>query len=160
MVYEVSLRDLPDQRIISVRDRVARSVLPVFIIRSLDDLRGHLRLLGVGAVAGPFVIYHAFGPDEVDAEVCVPVAGDVIAVGRISTRLLPGSTVARTVHFGPYEELGSAYAALIRWIGPRGFDACGPVRERYAEGPSGEALPAAYRTVIDLPVTRAAVPAR
>jgi effector-binding domain-containing protein len=159
MVYEVSLRDMPDQRIISVRGRVVRPALPVFIIRSLDDVRHHLRLLGVGAIAGPFVIYHRFGPNLVDAEVCVPVAGDILAVGRFATRLLPGATVARTVHVGPYEELGAAYAALIRWIGPRGFDAAGPVRERYVEGPGGEALPADYRTVIDLPVARAAVPA-
>ena len=158
MAYEVSLHDLLDQRIISVRGRVERPALPVFIGRSLEDLRANLHLLGVGAVAGPFVIYHTFGPNSVDAEVCVPVAGDIVAAGRIATRLLPGSTVARTMHVGPYEELGAAYAALIRWIGPRGFEAAGPVRERYLEGP-GVALPADYRTVIDLPVTRVAVAA-
>ena len=114
---------------------------------------------GSVSVAGPFVIYHTFGPNLVDAEVCVPVAGDILCVGRLATRLLPGVTVARTVHVGPYEELGAAYAALIRWIGPRGFEAAGPVRERYVEGPGREALPADYRTVIDLPVARAAVAA-
>ena len=157
MDYEVSLRDVPDQRIISVRERVERGALPAVITRSLAELRRHLRLLGVGAVAGPFVIYHSFGPNEIDAEVCVPVAGDVLAFGRIATRLLPRATVARTVHIGPYEELGAAYAELIRWIGPRGFEAAGPVRERYVEGPSGKTRPAGYRTVIDLPVAPAAV---
>ena len=157
MVYDISMHELPVQRILSIRETVARGDVPAFITSSFADLRSHLRLLGVRAVAGPFVIYHVFGPTEVDAEACVPVAGDVVAVGRITTRLLPATTVARTVHIGPYEELGSAYAALITWVGRHGLDAIGPVRERYIDGPGSDALPADYRTVVDLPIALVAV---
>lgn len=157
MVYDVSTHQLFAQRILSIREPVAHDGVPDFISRSYADLHRHLRLLGVRAMAGPFVIYHGLGPFEVDAEACVPIAGDLVAVGRISARLLPATTVARTVHIGPYEELGAAYAALMTWVGRRGLEAVGPFRERYIDGPGGDALPADYRTVVDLPIAPVAV---
>jgi effector-binding domain-containing protein len=156
MVYEISMDEIPAQRIMSIRGSVARGDVPDFIDRSFADLRSHLRLLGVRAVAGPFVIYHVLGT-SVDTEACVPVAGDILAVGRISTRSLPATTVARTVHVGPHEELRAAYAALVTWMGQRGYEAVGPVRERYIDGPGGSTRPADYRTVVELPIAAVAV---
>jgi hypothetical protein len=56
MVYEISMHEIPAQRIMSIRGSVPRGDVPDFIDRSFADLRSHLRLLGVRAVAGSFVI--------------------------------------------------------------------------------------------------------
>ncbi len=160
MTYDISRREVPDQPIVSIRDRVTPSEMPAFIGRSFGELFGHLRLLGVEPRGEPFVIYHAFGPDEIDAEVCLPIIGDVVATGRITARVLPGATVAETLHVGPYDELATAYGALVIWIGQNGFEAVGPVRERYLNEPGPDVPPAAYRTIIEMPIAEAAVMAR
>ncbi len=157
MRYDIETRELPEQTIISVREEVPPADLPAFIGRSFGDLFGHVRLLSITVAGEPFAIYHAFGADAIDAEIGLPVAGHVEATGRITTRELPAMTVAETLHVGPYEELGGAYAALEAWIGDHGFEAVGPVRERYLAGPGTGVAPAAYRTMVALPIARVPV---
>jgi effector-binding domain-containing protein len=156
--YQIVTRDLAQQSIISIRDRHRQSELPAFLGWAFGDLFSHLKVLGVEPAGPPFVIYHAFGPDDIDAEVCVPVSQPVTASGRSESRVLPAMTVARTLHVGPYEALGSAYAAVNDWTAIHGFEAAGPMRERYLNGPGEAASPADYRTEIEIPIVRAALP--
>jgi effector-binding domain-containing protein len=161
MDYIVGARELEPQPIVSIRARRASGDVARFLARSLSELFGRLRLLGVTPAGPPFVIYHEFGPAGVDAEVCVPVARIVSAVGRVRARVVPAGTVASTLHLGRYEQLGAAYAALMQWVHDSGFEAAGPIRERYLTGPGDEVAPAAYRTEVDVPIETApiAVPA-
>ena len=161
MDYAIATRELAPQPIVSLRDRRAAADLPAFLGHAFGELFGRLGLLGVTPAGEPFVIYHEFGPDGIDAEVCVPVAEFVSATGRIQTRVLPAVTVARTLHVGPYEELGAAYAALTAWVGDHGYEAAGPTQERYLNGPGGAGepvWPAEYRTEVEIPILPRAVP--
>lgn len=161
MTYDISVREAPDQPILSIRRRLAEAALPDFIGHAFGELYDHLRLLAVEAFGGePFVVYHDFGPQGIDAEVCVPLSGGVKASGAITARVLPGGTVATTLHVGPYDELAGAYAAVTAWIAQNGFEVAGPVRERYLNGPADDVPPTAYRTVIEMPVAAVAVAAR
>jgi effector-binding domain-containing protein len=108
----------------------------------------------------PFVIYHEFGADAIDAEVCVPIRAVIDAAGRIGSRVLPGMTVARTVHVGPYEDLGSAYAAVTEWASDHGAEVAGPFQERYLNGPGDGVAPSEYRTAVELPIVPLAVAAQ
>ncbi|OGO55450.1 MAG: hypothetical protein A2Z32_05960 [Chloroflexi bacterium RBG_16_69_14] len=160
MAYEISRREVPDQPIVSIRERMAAADLPAFCGRSFGELYGHLQLLGVPPTGEPFVLYHAFGPDDIDAEACVPFTGDITASGRITARVLPAATVVETLHIGPYDELPNAYAALSGWIAQNGLEPVWPVRERYLNEPGPDVPPTAYRTVIAMPIAEVAVPAR
>lgn len=157
MTYDIETRELPEQTILSIRDLVPPVGLPTFIGRSFEDLFGHIRLLSVAVTGEPFAIYHSFGADAIDAEIGLPVADGVIATGRISTRVLPATTVAETVHAGPYEGLTDAYTALTTWVADQGFEAIGPVRERYLDGPGTGVAPSAYRTIVAIPIALAPV---
>jgi len=161
MDYVIATRELAPQSICSIRDRHAASDLPGFLSGAFGELFGRLELLGVPPAGHPFVIYHAFGPVDIDAEVCVPTAAAVSATGRIQSRELPAMTVARTLHVGPYEELGAAYRALTEWINHHGLESAGPVQERYLNGPGDRVTPAEYRTEIEIPIvpTAVAIPA-
>lgn len=83
-----------------------------------------------------------YGPDE---------AG--LAIKRI-----PAMTVATTVHQGPYDEVGEAYARLRGWIADQGFEVVGPPMEAYLNDP-GETRPEEYLTEVMIPVHERAVPA-
>jgi effector-binding domain-containing protein len=60
-------------------------------------------------------------------------------------------TVATTVHQGPYDEVGDAYARLRAWIGEQGLAVVGPPMEAYLNDP-GETKPEAYLTEVMIPV--------
>ena len=152
MTYLIATHDIDQQAVVSIRDQRAEQGIPGFLAESFRVLFARLRLLGVDAAGPPFVIYHEFGPDGVDAEVCVPVVEAISANGKVQSRVLPAATVARTLHIGPYEELGSAYAELTDWILDHGFETAGPVHERYLNGPGDVASPADYRTEIEMPI--------
>lgn len=76
-----------------------------------------------------------YGPDE---------AG--LAIKRI-----PAMTVATTVHQGPYDEVGEAYARLRAWVAGQGLEIVGPPMEAYLNDP-GQARPQEYLTEVMIPV--------
>lgn len=155
MEDEISITEIEEQRIVSIRGRFEQRTIPEFLGKAFGEVFGRLGLLGVSPAGPPFVIYHQFGPQEVDAEVCVPVSGPVEACGRIRARIIPAMTVARTLHVGPYEELGGAYIALDAWIERGGLEAVGPLQERYLNRPGDEVMPADYQTEIEIPILAA-----
>lgn len=157
MTYDITPREVPDQPIVSIREHVAQSAMPAFIGRSFAELYRHLGAQGVAPVGEPFVIYHAFGPDAIDAEVCVSIAGDIATSERIEARVLPATTVAETLHVGPYDALGNAYSALDDWVATHGMETAGPVRERYLNAPGPDVPPEALRTIIQMPIAKSAV---
>ena len=160
MSYEISVRDVPDQWMVSSRRQLTLPEIPVFIGESYGRIFGLLGRLGVEASAVPFVIYHHFGPGRIDAEACVPIAKKITPGEGLKVRKLHAASVAWTLHVGPYEALGSAYEALNEWIGDHGREPAGPVRERYLNGPAEGVWPGDYLTEIEMPVSevRAAVP--
>ena len=160
MTYDIASREVPDQPIVSIRERHPLSELPAFIGRSFGEIYQHLALLGAVPSGEPFIIYHSFGPDDLDVEACAPIAREVVATGRISARVLSATTVAETLHVGPYEALGEAYGALTGWIAQNGYEVAGPVRETYLNEPGPGVPPEAYRTRIAMPIAMAAVAAR
>jgi effector-binding domain-containing protein len=157
MEYVIATRELGPQDVFSIRDRIPTADIPTFLQGAFAELFGRLGLLGIPPLGAPFVVYHDFGSAEIDAEVCVPIARPASAHGRIGSRQLPAVTVARTLHVGPYEDLGAAYGALTDWIERKGLTAAGPLQERYLNGPGEAATPAEYRTEVEIPILPATV---
>jgi effector-binding domain-containing protein len=157
MTYTFEIHRLPETAIIAIRERVDEAAFPAFLGVAFPELFEHVGRHGVIATGHPFVIYHAFGPDGIDAEVCVPVAGPAPIGTRIRAHVLPATTVVRTLHIGPYDELSGAYDALHHWVADHGYAAAGPHRERYLTGPDLKVPPAEYRTEVDLPIIAVAV---
>lgn len=153
MTYGFAIHRIPEMPIISIREQVDEVGFPAFLARAFPELFTHVGQHGVIATGHPFVIYHAFGPDRIDAEVCVPVAGPALVDDRIKAHVLPETMVVRTLHVGPYDELGRAYQALGEWAADHGYAPAGPHREHYLTGPDLEVPPSEYRTEIDMPIT-------
>jgi effector-binding domain-containing protein len=152
MDYRFTIHEIDPQPIVSIRERHAMADMPAFLGQSFGSLFTRLGQLGIPAAGPPFVIYHAFGPELIDAEVCVPVDEVIAGPDDVTSRELPAATVVRTLHVGPYEKLGTAYEALTDWIAIHGTEASGPVRERYLNGPGDGAAPSDYRTEVEMPV--------
>jgi effector-binding domain-containing protein len=159
MSYTVATHHVGPQAIVSIRGRRPLDDLPVFIKAAIPELLGRLRLLGISPSGPPFVVYHEFGADGIDAEVSVPTDQPVAVSGRMKSRMLPAMTVARTLHVGPYERVGAAYAAVSTWIRNHGFEVAGPISERYLSGPGDRVASTEYQTEIEMPIVPVVVAA-
>lgn len=147
--YDVVLKDIPVQRVASIRQIVANyaAIGPLY-----EELYGYLARHNAG---GPCAaIYHDEGYKEhdVDAEAVVYLSTPVPESERVRVYELPGGSVASVIHHGPYEQLNQAYAALMQWISAQGYTVVASPRELYlqmGDNPSG------HVTEIQFPVARA-----
>jgi effector-binding domain-containing protein len=158
MGYEVITRNVPDQHIVSLRGRTTRDQLSAYVGTAFGQLYQRLGEAGIAPNGEALAIYHAWGPDGIDVEMCVPMDPDGSLAGDFVERILPAATVAQTLHVGSYDGLKDAYEAVDAWIGKHGFAAAGPSRERYIIGPARDMPEADYWTLVETPVERALVP--
>lgn len=151
----ISTRSIPEQPVLAIRQAVPPALFQSFLGGAFSELYQCLATGGVEPEGPPIAQYHAFGPEVIDVEVCLPVPSGTIGTGRITSAVLPAATVATVVHLGAYESEGAAYADLERWIEAHGFAHDGPPRERYLVGPDADVEPAEYRTQIEMPIIAA-----
>lgn len=105
--------------------------------------------------AGRWFTHHLrMTPDTFDFELGVPVTAPVAAAGRVTTGQLPAATVARTIYYGPYEGLASAWPQLDAWIVAQGRTPAPSLWETYLTDPSSSPDPATWRTELTRPLTK------
>lgn len=118
------------------------------------ELMAALEAQGVVAT-GPWFSHHLkMHPDIFDFEIGVPVAAPVAASGRVRPGQLPATTVARTVYYGAYEGLGSAWSEFMTWIEAQGHTPAADLWECYVAGPESGSDPAGWRTELNRPLRR------
>jgi effector-binding domain-containing protein len=104
------------------------SEYPVLWKRLLDQVWANVRWEGTGPKGRNVMLYHDDVPHvEVGVELDQPAS---FSAPVVLSQLPPG-TVAMTVHRGPYEGLGSAHEAVIRWCEEHGVRRAGPRWEVY-----------------------------
>jgi AraC family transcriptional regulator len=110
----------------------------------LAELFAHAAKQGLQIVGPPVFICRAASPEEcvhahddgmTDLEVAFPIAGDAREEGGILVYELPGGTMARIIHLGPYRDMVSALNRLFDWLAANGKTVTGPVREVYHNSP-------------------------
>lgn len=80
-------------------------------------IAGVLAQHGVQPAGPPFARYHRLEDDRFAVEAAFPVSSFPVsrmigAGGDVRSAALPGGSVARTVHVGPYDEMEPAFGAL------------------------------------------------
>jgi effector-binding domain-containing protein len=154
MPYEVTTRELAPQPMISIRTHTPIAKMPEVFGQAFGEMFGYLGEIGVGPAGAPFAVYHdtEMKEDDVDVEICVPVAEQVGSRGQVSASELPGGLAACTLHVGPYSEVGPAYQALMTWIQEHGHEIAGPSHEVYLVSFGQTQDPAQFRTEIVFPI--------
>ena len=72
--------------------------------------------------------------------------------GDVLAETLPGGPAAVTIHFGPYDQLQAAYAALEEWIAANAFHTAGAPWEAYLNDPADHPNPQDWKTEVCWPV--------
>jgi DNA-binding transcriptional MerR regulator len=113
------------------------------------------RSLGRHMAGKPLCLFYDGEYREGDAnfEPCVPVR-KAVSIDGIDVRELPAARCVTLIHRGPYAELRTSYARLMKYVKDRGYDLQLPTREVYVKGPGMifRGNPKKYLTEIQLPI--------
>jgi DNA-binding transcriptional MerR regulator len=145
-MYEVKVRDIEEQTLLTEQSYVAAAGLREWIVdAALRQLR-HADALG-GPVGPRVVIYHGEVNEDSDGPVeqALPIAPARAGEAELPWRTEPAhreAYVAVTRAQVRYPDIVSAYDAVERWISDTGHTVAGPPREVYhadpSEGPDDE----------------------
>lgn len=132
----VSLRDVPDTKIATIRREVDQASLVDTMLAAECEVGAHLCAAGAGLTGERWWVYHGLvTPDsEAAVEVCVPFTGTVDPAGEITIRVEPAHTEAYctiTRDQCGYPRIMAAYDAVAAWVSESGLPLAGPAREVY-----------------------------
>ncbi|MFR9793867.1 MerR family transcriptional regulator [Streptomyces sp. MB22_4] len=134
--YEVSERDVPEQKVLFTQRHVTAADLPGFLAESSELLFSHLRQAGA-CLSGPlFAVYHGLVSEDSDGpvEICAPTQSAVGPAGRIGVRVEPAHQEAYTPvtkrHEG-YSATAAAHDAVGAWLVEHEYAVSASNREVY-----------------------------
>lgn len=134
MTYTVTFADVQPVPVAVVQGRVEPENLTGFLGAAFADVMAAAAAQQAKVVGPPFGRYRQVaGGWEVTAG--FPVSGTLQDTGRVRYETLPGGRVARTVHRGPYDEIGPAYEATEAYAVENRFEPAGQPWEVYLDAP-------------------------
>ncbi len=150
---EIVVKRIEPQRVAAIRDVVSTFPAQGQLWGELDAYLAQHHIAPVGPC---LTIYHdtEYRDHDVELEVCEPVARTVTGEGRVRAYELPAvETMACTLHYGDFHNVGETYDALLRWIEANGYRISGCNREVYllavADPHTQAKYPAEYLTDSD-----------
>lgn len=116
MAYDIQIADAKTVLTAAIRGRVPPKDLAKFVPAACGEVWSFIRAAGLPRPGRHTALYFDDGSVEVGAEVSEPFTGN----DRVQCSQLPAGRVATTTHFGPYQRLGEAHAAVRQWCGQHG----------------------------------------
>ena len=102
MSFEVNVKQLAPQQVLSVTHHIKVSKLDDTIRKSLDTLYSLLKEQKVESASAPFGIFHGAINEQEDGpiEICLPVSGQVKGTGDVQVKALQGGDAACVMTVG------------------------------------------------------------
>lgn len=146
MSFEVNIKSIPTQQVLSMTHHVKASKLDETILKSLEAFRSLLAEQKLEAASAPFGIFHGAINEQEDGplEICMPVNGIVKGNGKIQVKQLQGGQAACVMTVGPetdFPVILGAYDAAADCIQKNGHEMAEPPREIWHSGPGGSEEP-------------------
>jgi AraC family transcriptional regulator len=127
------------------------------IVSAINELWQQMQqqqIMPTGTMLGIF--YNApadVKPEELDWEIGFPVT-NVNPQPPLLSKIWDFSTVAKTVHTGPFENTGETFEKVFQWMEANGYEQDGPVLERYLTMPGPDIDPSSMKAEIWVPVKK------
>jgi AraC-like DNA-binding protein/effector-binding domain-containing protein len=157
MEYEITRQELAAQPVLVVRRQVRRAEIAATIGAALPKVFLHAQQRGLAIAGYPITRYVETSVGLITFETGMRVAahgGDWTVAhgqGEVLAETLPAGPAATTIHFGPYDQLQDAYAAVEEWIVANGFRQNGAPWEAYLNDPADHPNPQDWKTAVYWP---------
>ncbi|SCE62036.1 MerR family transcriptional regulator [Streptomyces sp. OspMP-M43] len=137
IMYEISERDVPEQKVLFIQRHVTATDLPEFLADSSEIIFSHLQHRGEDLSGPIFAVYHGLVSEDSDGpvEICAPTQSeDVEPAGPIGVRIEPAHREAYTALMkrqAGYSAMAAAHDAVGVWIAEHGYAVSASNREVY-----------------------------
>jgi effector-binding domain-containing protein len=148
-VSEPEIIELPTVDTAVIHGVVAMTELADFFDRSFSTLTTVLADQGIAMTSAAFARYHGPPTDTFDLEAGFATDRPVQPEGPVTAGTLGGGRVARAIHTGSYDQLGSSWGRLQSWIESRGLVPGSDLWEVYVTKPSPDMDPAELITELN-----------
>ena len=128
MEYQVQVKQVASQTTAVVRCRASCHELAQVVPQGCGEVWAFMRSSQLPRPGRNLALYL---DDEVNLEVGVEVTQPFTGNDRVVCSCTPAGLVATTAHFGPYDRLGEAHAAVRKWCSENGHALAGPFWEVY-----------------------------
>lgn len=135
MPYQITLEEKAVQPTIAIRTRSAVQNLPQVLGKAFGNIMSYLAEIGVQPAGAPYVGYFNTDMQDLDIEIGFPMAQGKGGKDHIIASEIPAGKQVSCLHVGPYNQVGSAYDAMIEWILANGYTASGVSYEFYLNDP-------------------------
>ena len=155
--YAISLKNLPAYTVCTYRTRIADTshILPVISERFNEMKKQYPNFSLVHPNYCCITFTDASHRDtDIEIEYAEAVTEAQENKNGFIFKNLPGGTVACVEHYGRYENISAAYAALFRWLTAGGYRAAGAVRERFIHGKWDRKNEADWLVEIQIPLQK------
>ena len=153
MIDAPTIKTTMDQPYAALHVTVAREQIQQVMGPAVREVYAAVAAQGL-TPTGAWFTHHFRRPGTTfDFEVCVPVRTRMGEAGRVTGKIWPAMTVARTEYRGGYEGLGAAWAEFVAWT-ERQVLSMGPdLWEVYRVGPESSDNPGDWRTEMNWQIT-------
>ena len=129
MAYEVEIVEVEARQLASVRGNAPFNNLAPTIMALMDVVWSFIRSHNITGTGHNVIKYDATGLTEVGVEVQDDVPGGT----RVVMSATPAGRAATTVHWGSYDGLKAASAAVVEWCSANGHALAGESWEVYGD---------------------------
>ncbi|GAA2783588.1 GyrI-like domain-containing protein [Saccharopolyspora taberi] len=135
-----------------IRGTVRMSEIADFYDRSFQEIGRTLAAQSLAPTGPAFGLYHGIPGETAELEVGFPTGRPVEPTGDVVAGSLPSGRVARLVHEGAFDGLGTSWERLGTWIGEQGLTPGSVFWEVYLTEPGPDVDPGTLRTELNWPV--------
>jgi DNA-binding transcriptional MerR regulator len=132
--HEVLLKEVAALPVASIRATIPlQSSLPGSFKHLYTEIIAYLSQQHIQPTQPPMLLLHSRSEQRedglyIDAEAAIPLSAELPGNTQITSRTLPGSLMASTIHSGDDLSMGQAYAALHHWMKENTYIFVGPPR--------------------------------
>lgn len=153
MNYDVTLKQMPERQVASVRQVIPAYDQEQILWNTLQRETAHLHL----QVADPcysLAVYHDEGykESEVDVEIQIAVTGSYPDTEHVRFKTVPAIQIASATYQGSYEKITEANEAVACWVRDNGYEFDGAAFSIYHVSPAQTQNPEELVTEVCYPV--------
>lgn len=154
MPYDVRVKTVPATYVASIHRHTTMRTIGTDVQECFGAIGQTIGMAGLQVTGPPYLVTFDVIDEDTDGDVALafPVASAFEDRGDVRCEEVPETTVAWTVHLGPYDEVGPAYHTVAGWIQEHGHEIAGPPREVYLTDPGETSDPAEYETEVQFPI--------